>query len=285
MSGFRVLICGGGIAAVEGLLRLRRLTGDACEVRLVSPTEEMRHRPLSVQEPFARAGPRVYPLHRIAAETGSEWIRDALEWVDPQEQVVHTVEGLALPYDALLVATGARTAVPYEHVTVFDDSHADESYRGLVQDVEEGYTTGLALLLPEGPAWPLPLYELALMTAERARSMGMDGLQVDLVTAERAPLDVFGAEAGAAVARLLERAGVTLHLGSRAQVPGPVGCWSSLRGPSWHRAASWRCRASRARRSEVYPALSAASLRSTTAAGYLAWADGCSRRGMPPTTP
>ena len=37
MDRFRVVICGGGIAAVEGLLRLRRLVGEALDVTLVAP--------------------------------------------------------------------------------------------------------------------------------------------------------------------------------------------------------------------------------------------------------
>ena len=67
-----------------------------------------------------------------------------------------TRRGARLEYDALLLAVGARADVPYEHVTVFDDAHADDTYRGVVQDIEEGYTHSLALLLPDGPAWPLP---------------------------------------------------------------------------------------------------------------------------------
>ena len=45
---------------------------------------------------------------------------------------------------------------------------------------------------PVGPVWPLPLYELALMTAERAESMDIRNLQLSLVTPERRPLAVFG---------------------------------------------------------------------------------------------
>jgi sulfide:quinone oxidoreductase len=219
VDGFRVVICGGGIAAIEGLLRLRRLVGDAFEITLVAPAEELRYRPVAVQEPFSRPAARRYPLRLIAARTQAEWIRDALEWVDIDGQQVHTSEGRSLPYDALLLAIGARLSVPYEHVTVFDDAQPDDAYRGLVQDVEEGYTRSVALLLPEGPAWPLPVYELALMTAERASSMNMEGLRIDVVTSEPAPLAAFGAEASAAVAELLERWRINLHSGSTAQVP------------------------------------------------------------------
>ena len=171
MGRFRVVICGAGIAAVEGLLRLRRLAGEAFEITLLSPADELRYRPLAVQEPFARPGARYYPLQRVAQRTDAEWVQDALEWVDPDAQLVHTAAERSLPFDALLVAIGARASVPYEHVTVFDDARPDETYHGIVQDVEEGYTKSVALLLPPGPAWPLPIYELALMTAERARSM------------------------------------------------------------------------------------------------------------------
>ena len=34
--------------------------------------------------------------------------------------------------------------------------------------------TSLVLIEPDGPTWPLPLYELALMTAHRAYDMNVD---------------------------------------------------------------------------------------------------------------
>jgi sulfide:quinone oxidoreductase len=215
---FRVVICGGGIAAVEGLLRLRRRLGEAVHVTVLAPNEELHYRPVAVQEPFSRPSARRYPLRDVMRRTDAEWVQEELEWVDPDGQVAHTAEGGVIAYDALLVAVGARTEIPYEHVTVFDDAHADETYRGLVQDVEEGYTRSVALLLPEGPAWPLPIYELALMTAERAGGMGMEGLGVDVVTAEPQPLAAFGDRASDAVSELLHSARVRVHLASRAEV-------------------------------------------------------------------
>ena len=41
MADFRVVICGGGIAAVEGLLHLRRLAGDAVDIEVVAPNDEL----------------------------------------------------------------------------------------------------------------------------------------------------------------------------------------------------------------------------------------------------
>jgi sulfide:quinone oxidoreductase len=219
VEGYTVVICGGGIAAVEALLRLRRLTGEALNVKLVAPNDELRYRPLAVHEPFALRGVRRHPLRRIASRTGIEWIKDAAEAVDLQAQTLHTSEGHSIGYDALLLALGARSTTPFEHVTVFDDADADDAYHGIVQDVEGGYTRSLALVLPEGPAWLLPAYELALMTAERAESMGEEGLSINIVTPEPAPLAALGETASKAVSKLLEQDRIRVHTGAQPRVP------------------------------------------------------------------
>lgn len=219
MANFRVVICGGGIAAVEGLLRLRALAGDAVEVELIAPNEELVYRPLAVAEPFAFGPPRRYPLRRVARDAPAEWTKDTLAWVDRDAQVVHTGAGREVAYDALLVAVGARQAEPYKHVGVFDDAKADEVFHGVVQDIELGYTRSLAFLQPVGPVWPLPLYELALMTAERARSMDVRDLELILVTPEPRPLAVFGTAVADVVRDRLAEAGVRVYCESLAKVP------------------------------------------------------------------
>jgi len=219
MTNFRVVICGGGIAAVEGLLRLRRLAGDAVDVELVAPADELVYRPLAVREPFAWGAARRYPLRRIARDGHADWVKDALEWVDPDARVVHTAEGRRVEYDALLVAVGARQVDAYKHVATFHDAEADAVYHGIVQDVEGGYTRRLAFVQPVGPVWPLPLYELALMTAERARSMDIRDLELSLVTPEPRPLAAFGNGVSDVVTSRLERAGIRVFTNSLAKVP------------------------------------------------------------------
>ena len=78
MPEFNALICGGGVAAVEGLLHLRRLTGDEVAVMWLCPDEHFRFRPLAVQEPFVSEHVRQYPIERVVADTGAVWIRDRL---------------------------------------------------------------------------------------------------------------------------------------------------------------------------------------------------------------
>jgi sulfide:quinone oxidoreductase len=219
MSGFRVVVCGGGIAAVEGVLRLRRLAGDGVDVTIVAPDAELRYRPLAVQEPFARPGARRYPLSQVAGRAGAEFVQQAVEWIDGDAQVVHTGGGEPLPYDAVLIAVGARAVPAFEHVTTFDDANADDTFRGIVQDIEDGYNKRMALVVPEGPRWSLPVYELALQTADRAFGSGFDDVTISVVTPEASPLEVFGAPVSATVAEVLEAAGVRVIAGSRAEVP------------------------------------------------------------------
>jgi sulfide:quinone oxidoreductase len=219
MSDFRVVICGGGIAAVEGLLRLRRLAGDSVDIELIAPNDELVYRPMAVRQPFAAGPPRRYPLGRIARDAGADWSQDSLAWVEPDAHVVHTTDGRRVEYDALLIAIGAKQVEPYDHVATFWDADADETYQGVVQDVEEGYCRSLAFIQPVGPVWPLPLYELALMTSERAESMDVRNLELVLVTPEPRPLAVFGTAVSNVVSNRLARAGVKVYCNSLAKVP------------------------------------------------------------------
>ena len=67
-------------------------------------------------------------------------------------------------------------------------------------------------------AWPLPLYETALMTAALGREHQLR-LTLTLVTGEAAPLQVFGDRASAELRSLLERHDIELLTARRCQVP------------------------------------------------------------------
>ncbi len=50
--GARVLIAGGGVAALEAAVALRELAGDRAEVAMYSPREDFVYRPFAVAEPY-----------------------------------------------------------------------------------------------------------------------------------------------------------------------------------------------------------------------------------------
>ena len=78
--------------------------------------------------------------------------------------------------------------------------------RRLVEGLAHGELETVAFIVPGGATWPLPLYELALMTRRRARRA-----RILIATPERSPLALFGDGPSQVVAGLLEDAGIELH--------------------------------------------------------------------------
>jgi sulfide:quinone oxidoreductase len=214
---FRVLVAGGGIAGLEALLMLHAIAGDRVQLMLADAQPDFAYRPMKVAEPFARGRARRYPLADIARDVGAELVSDAITAVDDEARTARTAGGMALRYDALLLATGARAVPAYLHALTWDDSAGADRLGGLLRDVEQGYVRRLAFVVPAGPGWPLPAYELALMTA-RTASDAQTGAEIALVTPEAAPLAVFGARASEAVAAELTAVGVAFHGDAYAEV-------------------------------------------------------------------
>ena len=216
---FRVVVAGGGVAGLEALLALHALAGDRVELTLVSPTPDFVYRPLAVAEPFALGAARTTPLADAARAAGATLVRASLEGVDVANRTVRLGNDEVLPYDALVLATGAASEPAFTTGNVFDwdDSCGAEAIGGLLRDLEEGYSQRLAIVIPPGPSWPLPAYELALLISSDARGMGM-APEITLVTPEQAPLAIFGRRAVELVADELERAGVRVELGAYAEL-------------------------------------------------------------------
>lgn len=217
---FKVLIAGGGVAALEAALALRELAGKRVSTTMLAPEPEFVYRPLRVREPFGYSVAGHYPLQEIADDIGIELEQDAFKWLDPAQRVVHTEGGQKLPYDALLLALGARAHPRFRYALTLYDHRLDEQLHGLIQDVEAGYARKLAFIAPSQMPWPLPLYELALMTARRAWEMNED-VSVTIVTPEDAPLAVFGSAVSQAVGRLLVEHGILTIPSAHCETPEP----------------------------------------------------------------
>ncbi|HEX4189149.1 MAG TPA: hypothetical protein VHY83_14750, partial [Solirubrobacteraceae bacterium] len=95
---FRVLIAGGGVAAIETALALTHFAADHVQMTVLAPNDEFVYRPMTVGEPFSFAGARRYPLAPIAKDVAAELIPGALQWVDHERSVAHTEDGQELPY-------------------------------------------------------------------------------------------------------------------------------------------------------------------------------------------
>jgi sulfide:quinone oxidoreductase len=209
----RVLVAGGGTAAVELVIALRKLAGDRVEIELLTPGRELVYRPLLVAEPFGAGSVHRFPLAEILEDQRATLRPGRLEAVEPDAREVVTDGGERVRYHALVVAVGARAVDVLPGALAFDGPRAIQPLRELVERAASGELRALAFVLPPRAAgWPLPLYELALMTAAR-----VPALRVIIATAERSPLELFGAEASAALRQRLVAADVELHTGVTAE--------------------------------------------------------------------
>jgi len=208
----RVVIVGGGVAALEAALALQALANELVEVEVVAPEREFVYRPLLVAEPFGAGQVRRFPLRRLVEAAGASFRQAVVTGVDSDRHVVRTAAAEELPFDLLLLATGA---VPVEAVSgalCFRGPSDAAALGQLLEEAVSGEIENIAFAVPAGASWPLPLYELALLARARLVDAGAPRVAISVVTPEDSPLALFGARASDAVRELLEARGIALRL-------------------------------------------------------------------------
>jgi sulfide:quinone oxidoreductase len=195
-SPTRVLVAGGGIAALEAVLALRALGGDRLAVELLAPGTAFAHRPSSVRSPFSGELAPEISFDRA----GAVHHRGTLAEVDAERHTVTTTDGSRLRYDRLIVATGARPIEAVGGATLFRGPISAGAVEGALRHARGR----VVFTLGEGTDWTLAVYELALLAAHALP----EAHDLMIVTHERRPLELFGSVASDAVARLLDRAGI-----------------------------------------------------------------------------
>jgi sulfide:quinone oxidoreductase len=212
----RIVIAGGGVAALEALMALHDLGDGQFDITLVAPGEDFVLRAMSVAVPFSAGHVTRVPLDDVCAQFGAARRRAGVVSVDGAAQRVLCSDGAALDYDALVLATGAVSRPAYANALTFSDEDP-AALGGLLRDIEQGACASLAVVVPPSGSWSLPVYELALLIARHADSAGID-LPLHVVTPEPAPLQIFGPAASSAIAELLAERGIILHTGSYASI-------------------------------------------------------------------
>lgn len=198
----RVVIAGGGFAALEAALALRTLAKELVQLTLIAPSASFAYRPAATIEAFGDDPPLQYGLAEIAADLGATYYRDALAAVGSQQRRVRLESGISLEYDYLVLAVGARASVAVPGALTFRDQRDLPRFRILLDELVAGAIGRLVFAVPSRDAWSLPVYELALQSALEAARQPADA-EIVLVTPEAAPLEVFGAHASRAVGDLL----------------------------------------------------------------------------------
>jgi sulfide:quinone oxidoreductase len=212
----RVLIAGAGVAALECALALHELAGPDAAIELLAPAAELVHRPSSVATPFGGPPAARLDLHELADQIGVRLRRDGLQAVETETNHVVTRDGDRVPYDVLVVATGARSREAVPGALAFRGPMSAGVVEQAVSQLAADPTLRLVFAAPPGVRWQLPLYELALLSAFTLRNRGIAEPDIVVITEEHEPLEVFGPAASEAVRRELNNAGVELVTGAAA---------------------------------------------------------------------
>ena len=212
----RVLIAGGGVAALEAALALRDLAADLVAVELLAPEQHFWYRPLSVSAPFELGEVTHFELDELARQIGAGFTLGALTGIDEWRHVAYTSANKQVTYDTLLVACGALPFPSIPGALTFRGPADIEVIEHVLDELGDGDVRSVAFVIPWGAVWSLPAYELALLTAAHVRERGLQGVRISVVTPEDEPLQLFGQPATEAVQELLEDRGVSLRTGAYA---------------------------------------------------------------------
>lgn len=227
----RVVIAGGGVAALEAAIALHGLAGDRAEVALYSPREDFIYRPFAVAEPYGASRPMRYDLTELAGRCGASFHRAAIASVDAEAQCVRTHGGEEIAYDHLIVACGTRLLAGISGAVTFWGVPDDAKIHQVIGDLRERKLRRLAFTMPGGGTWALPMYELALLAGAELAKQGIEDASLVVVTPEDAPLNLFGRAASERVGELLAERGIEVVAGALpihfsdaalAVTPGPA---------------------------------------------------------------
>lgn len=209
-----VLIAGGGVAALEALLALRALLGDRVTIEIHAPRRQFVYRPLAVAEPFGIGQALRFDLAEIAQRHGALFRAEGLESVESELHRATMRRRRRIRYDKLLIACGAKMHWSVPGAITFWGPAGHEGFDRLLKELEEGAVRRVLFTMPAGFGWPLPIYELALMTSAHLAELGVENAELVIVTPEDVPLQLFGPNASNQVAALLADRGIEIKTGS-----------------------------------------------------------------------
>jgi sulfide:quinone oxidoreductase len=168
----KVLVLGGGFGGLESALYMRSRMPDQAQITLISDKDYFLFKPNTIYVPFG-LDPKKLRL-RLAGPTRRKdihFVQSHVREIDPISQKVH-MDGGELPYDYLVVATGAGMrleAVPglseFGNVTWTTEQMLDlrATLHQVFSDARDGKSRSVLFLVPPGNRYSGPLYEMIMM--------------------------------------------------------------------------------------------------------------------------
>ena len=171
-KGPNILVLGGGFGGLEAAFYLRMKLQDRADITLVSDRDYFLFKPNTIYIPFGLDPERLkVGLERPTRRKNIAFIKDRGREVDPDTKTVGT-EGRNLPYDYLVVATGADMRpeeVPglREHAqTIWTPREMLKlrlAFYDLLEEAQEGHHRRVLFLVAPNNKCAGPLYELVFM--------------------------------------------------------------------------------------------------------------------------
>ncbi len=224
MSGKRLLIIGGGFGGAAAARTLRSLLGGEHSVTLV---DRQRRAYLCGSLPWLIVGQRqpqkISRSLGALIQRGVNYVQAEVEGIDVLRQRVQTSAG-ALPYDYLIVATGAEydwNAVPGStQAHSFYNLDTARKLRDALRRFRQGRIVIAVSRLPY-KCPPAP-YEAAMLLDSAFAERGVRrGIDIHVFTPEPTPLAILGPAASGAFKERLAKRGITIHTGQTLKEVGP----------------------------------------------------------------
>jgi sulfide:quinone oxidoreductase len=222
----RVVVLGGGVGGTLAANLLSKELGRDAQVTVVDPTGMHLYQPGFLYVALGQANGRWLARdERTLLRKDVELAVDAAERVDPEAGVVHLARGGALPYDHLVVATGARL-VPERIPGFLEAAHEFYSLDGALRlrEALRRFRGGRILVGVAGIPYkcpPAPV-EFVLLLEEHLRKRGIrERSEVVLLS----PLNrAFTIESASALVQpIMERRGIRLETFFNVETVEPQG--------------------------------------------------------------
>jgi hypothetical protein len=184
----RVVVLGGGFGGLEAAFYLRMRLRDQARITLLSAEDHFLYKPNTIYIPFGMDPDRLkIPLARPTRGKDITFVQARAREIDPGAKTV-VAYGSKLPYDFLVVATGAGMRVDEvpglgEHAqtiwTPKDMLRLRAAFSALQDEVKQGGHPRILFLVPPNNKCSGPLYEMVFMLDTWLRRHGIrEGVEI-----------------------------------------------------------------------------------------------------------